>query len=230
MLYNLTYDGDNYVSSKPPTSLPEQDYSFIEINYSDKHIKSVKGSMNLEIEKECILSDLDISEYMNKLDLLLKREDIDKDKIQLNFVENLEDEDIRIKKIFLILLSSYLIYFNFLEFPFSISLELLDNRMFKYFTDFAPTNALEKSFVKQVSLLHRYFSTIFEDKKENTDNFQDINKLIKEKIDDEVKELSKDIKEFKKRLLADLKNKNETLRKEIKEDILNRFSKILSSE
>jgi len=205
MLYNLTIEDDNYVSCKAPNTLPEENYCFVEINLdiNSKNIKSVKATYNFEIEKECILSDLDISEYMNKLDDFLKREDIDKDKIQLNFIENIEDEDIRIKKIFVILLSSYLIYFNFLEFPFTISLELLNNDMFKYFTNFNPTNSLEKSFIKQVSLLHRYFSTIFE----NENNDKDLEETIKELIDSEIKEIAKDIKEFKKRLLADV-NKN----------------------
>ena len=207
MLYNLTIEDDNYVSCKSPNTLPEENYCFVEINLdiNSKNIKSVKATYNFEIEKECILSDLDISEYMNKLDDFLKREDIDKDKIQLNFIENIEDEDIRIKKIFVILLSSYLIYFNFLEFPFTISLELLNNDMFKYFTNFNPTNSLEKSFIKQVSLLHRYFSNIFE----NENNDKDLEETIKELIDSEIKEIAKDIKEFKKRLLADVnKNKN----------------------
>ena len=238
MLYNLTLEDENYVSSESPSSLPEENYCFIEINYSDLYIKSVKSTYNFQIEKECILSELDISEYMNKLEFFLKREDIDKDKIQLNFVENIEDEDTRIKKIFVILLSSYLIYFNFLEFPFTISLELLNNDMFKYFTNFNPTNNLEKSFIKQVSLLHRYFSTIFEDEKDinskdinskdinskDINGNEDLEEKIKELVDIEIKEIAKEIKEFKKRLLADV-NKN---KKEIKEEIKNKFSKIFS--
>ena len=225
MLFNLTHEENNYVSGKAPNSLPEENFAFVEIHYTDNHINSIKGSMNLDnLNKECILSDLDISIYMNKLEDFLKREDIDKDKIQLNFIETIEDEDLRIKNIFLILLSSYLIYFNFLEFPFVISLDLLTNEMFLYFTNFSPTNSLEKSFIKQVSLLHRYFSTIFVSDNNDNDNDNDydnslnekkVKELVKELIDEEVKNIAKDIKEFKRKLLEDVKRETSSFKEKL---------------
>jgi len=214
-LFNLTYENENYVSSIAPTTLPEDNYCLVEITYDiDKiEITSIKGIyVNEGKEKECILSDLNISEYILNLNKFLE-EDIDKDKINLNFVEIVQDENERIKKIFIILLSSYLIYFNFLEFPFTISLDLLSNKMFSYFTSFNPTNLNEKSFFKQVSLLHRFFSTIFNSNndisyKEEISYKEDILKILNQELD----KTAKDIKEFKRKLLLDV---NEKIKKQL---------------
>ena len=204
-LFNLTYQDNYYASCLKPTTLPEENYTFIEINYSKSIIHSIKGYYKYDIEKECILSNLDISSYMEKIDSFLKT--IDKDKIYINFVENVSDDDERIRKIFIILLSSYLIYFNFLDFPYEISLDLLTNKMFIYFTSFTPINPLEISFKKQVSTFHRYFSKIFE-------NEDQIDEGIK-KINDEVDKLVSEINEYKRKFIKD----NDL--KEIKKDLAN---------
>jgi len=123
----------------------------------------------------------------------LKREDVDKDKIHLNFVESVEDEEERILKIFVILISSYLIYFNFMQFPYVISLDLLNNERFQYFTAFSSTNSLEEIFIHQVALCHRFFSEIFKD--ENKDEKDENTNLIEE------------IKEYKRRMFSDIDKK-----------------------
>lgn len=187
-LYNLTHGNKYYVSSIEPTNLPEDNYCFVEIEYIDENkIISIKGNYRRgEIVKECILSDLNITKYIQKLEIFLKREDIDRDKIHLDFVENISDDVERITKIFILLTASYLIYFNFLDFPYNVSLDLLFNTKIKWFTSFSPTNDMEKSFMEQVSKLHRYFSPIFDD------------------TDDKIDDIFNEIREYKKRLFADL--------------------------
>ena len=92
--------------------------------------------------------------------------------------------------------------------------------MFLYFTNFSPTNSLEKSFIKQVSLLHRYFSTIFVSDNNDNDNDNDYDnslneKKVKELIDEEVKNIAKDIKEFKRKLLEDVKRETSSFKEKL---------------
>ncbi len=221
-LYNLTYQDKYYSSGIEPKSLPEDNFCYVDVEYKDGNIRSVQGTyVRDEVRKESVLSDLNVAVYVGKLKEFLKREDLDKDKIHLNFVENVDNEDERILKIFLILISSYLIYFNFLEFPYTISLSLLSNEKFKYFTSFSPTSKLEVSFVEQVSLLHRYFSDIFSDTGEQDFVYQirqykrrilsDVEKRLsplqdlKSEIDD-LKSEFQSIKELKNKLFAIFKN------------------------
>lgn len=194
-LYNLTHGNKYYVSSIEPTNLPEDNYCFVEIEYIDENkIIAIKGNYKRgEIVKECILSDLLITKYVDKLRLFLQKEDIDRDKIHLDFVENISDDAERITKIFILLTASYLIYFNFLDFPYTISLELLTNTKFKWFTSFSATNDIENSFMEQVSKLHRYFSPIFDD------------------VDDKIDDILREIREYKRRLFADLDKRAELL-------------------
>ena len=218
-LYNLTYKDDHFVSQLIPNSLPDNFYCYVEIFYDPvkKNINSVKGILAIkekedEQEQECVISDLDVKNYIEKLETFCKRTDIDLDKIHLPFVENIENNDDRVLKIFIILLSSYLIYFNFLKFPYQISKNLINNDALKRFTEFSYTNTLEKSFISQVSLFHRYFSEIFNE----TDT------IIEEII------------EYKRRLILDLNKKIEALEldklqsdikevKDIKEKLSNLF-------
>ena len=206
-LYNLIYEDKYFVSCIAPSKLPDKNFCYIEIEYREGNITSVTGILQEDCDegherhegtegnrKESVLSDLDVSIYVKKLKEFLKREDVDKDKIHLNFVENVENEEERILKIFIILISSYLIYFNFMQFPYVISLDLLNNERFQYFTAFSSTNQLEEIFIEQVSMLHRFFSDIFSiEKVEGSKN--EHTKLIEE------------IKEYKRRLFSDLDNK-----------------------
>lgn len=204
-LYSLTYEDENKVSCMMPSGLPEDNYCYVEIEYNGEKriVKGIKGVYVLKGEKkECVLSDLDIGVYVDKLNEMLKREDVDKDKMHLNFVEEMNevgDENERILKVFVLLVSSYLIYFNFLQFPYVVSLDLLDNERLKYFMEIRYMNDLEKSFVEQVSLLHRYFSEIFDMRTEIID------KVIEE------------IKEYKKRLFLDIDKKIAGVQSDISE-------------
>ena len=167
-LYNLIYEDKYFVSCIAPSKLPDKNFCYVEIVFDEKrnNIMSVTGILQEEdgenengaqSKKESVLSDLDISPYIIKLKEFLKREDVDKDKIHLNFVETIENEEERILKIFVILVSSYLIYFNFMQFPYVISLDLLNNEKFQYFTAFSSTNQMEEIFINLVALLHRFF-------------------------------------------------------------------------
>ena len=202
-LYNLIYEDKYFVSCIAPSKLPDKNFCYVEIVFDEKrnNIMSVTGILQEEDgedengaqnKKESVLSDLDISPYITKLKEFLKREDVDKDKIHLNFVETIENEEERILKIFVILVSSYLIYFNFMQFPYVISLDLLNNEKFQYFTAFSSTNQMEEIFINLVALLHRFFSDIFKEKQEK--NEEDTN-LIEE------------IKEYKRRLFLDIDKK-----------------------
>ena len=199
-LYNLIYEDKYFVSCVAPSKLPDKNFCYIEIEYREGNITSVTGVLQQDENeeesggnrKESVLSDLDVSTYVVRLKEFLKREDVDKDKIHLNFVENVENEEERILKIFIILISSYLIYFNFMQFPYVISLDLLNNERFQYFTAFSSTNQLEEIFISHVSLLHRFFGAVFETTKEK--NEEDAN-LIEE------------IKEYKRRLFLDIDKK-----------------------
>lgn len=211
-LYNLTYQNEYLSSSVKPLFLPENNYTLVEIIYSENIIYTIKGSYNFETEKECILTDLDISPYIKKL-----KEIQNKDKIYINFKENISDENERINKIFITLLSSYLVYFNFLDFPYEINLDLLTNDMFIYFTSFSPMNPLEESLMKQVSLFHRFFSNVFikeENIYEIVDESADKSIVIGvDKINHEVDKLVQELKEYKRKFLKDIDIK------EIKRDI-----------
>ena len=213
-LYNLIYEDKYFVSCIAPSKLPEKNFCYVEIIFDEKagNITSVTGVLQNEKEdeveneendeekntngrKESVLSDLDVSPYIAKLKVFLKREDVDKDKIHLNFVETIENEDERILKIFIILVSSYLIYFNFMQFPYVISLDLLNNERFQYFTAFSSTNMIEEIFIRHVSLLHKFFSEVFENKKE------------KKEMHEEAAHLIEEIKEYKRRMFSDLDKK-----------------------
>lgn len=218
-LYNLIYEDKYFVSCIAPSKLPEENFCYIEIIFDEKpsNIVSVTGILqegtNGEEEeedeinrKESVLSDLDVSIYVKKLKEFLKREDVDKDKIHLNFVENVENEDERILKIFIILLSSYLIYFNFMQFPYVISLDLLNNERFQYFTSFSSVNIIEEIFISHVSLLHKFFGAIFEDKKQETEKENKEKKENKEN-NTNPENLIEEIKEYKRRLFMDIDKK-----------------------
>ena len=220
-LYNLIYEDKYFVSCIAPSKLPDKNFCYVEIIFDEKagNITSVTGVLqndagedekedeendeekNTNGRKESVLSDLDVSPYIAKLKVFLKREDVDKDKIHLNFVENVENEDDRILKIFIILVSSYLIYFNFMQFPYVISLDLLNNERFQYFTAFSSTNVIEENFINQVSLLHRFFSDIFTDIKDKGKRNE------KEEKDEEAANLIEEIKEYKRRMFSDLDKK-----------------------
>lgn len=201
-LYNLTYENEYLVSCVKPVSLPEENYTLVEIVYSENVIHKIKGTYKWDIEKECILTDLNISKYLEKL-----REIENKDKIFINIRETDLNESERIKQIFIVLLSSYLVYFNFLEFPYQIDLHLLTNEKLKYFTSFSPMNQLEDSFMQQVSIFHRSFSQVFQISEEINDGL--------EKINNEVDKLVEEVKEYKRKFLKEIHIK------EIKKDIHN---------
>ena len=217
-LYNLIYEDKYFVSCIAPSKLPDKNFCYVEIIFDEKagNITSVTGVLqndagrekedeeddeekNTNGRKESVLSDLDVSPYIAKLKVFFKREDVDKDKIHLNFVETIENEGDRILKIFIILVSSYLIYFNFMQFPYVISLDLLNNERFQYFTAFSSTNVIEETFINQVALLHRFFSDIFTDTKDKRN--------ANEGQNEEAANLIEEIKEYKRRMFSDLDKK-----------------------
>ena len=87
-----------------------------------------------------------------------------------------------------------------MQFPYVISLDLLNNERFQYFTAFSSTNQLEEIFIQQTALLHRFFGVVFEKNKKG----EDIN-LIKE------------IKEYKRRLFLDIDKKLANFQEKLEE-------------
>lgn len=244
-LYNLTYEGVQYISTVEPDRLPEDDYSFVEITYDENLVISVKGIYYFNGKKDdMILSDLEIFHHFNKI----KKFDND-----LKFIGAPEPED-KNNKIFILFVCSYLIYFSFMKIPFELSLDLLDNNAFSYVSSFKPNNSLETAWISQVNFLHKNFSylfpsifsfeniEIFDISNENMEEIEKdvfIEKYVKkiakkyvkdyakgyikeyiskktleidkasklaiEKINQEAFEISKEAKEFKRRLLLDIK-------------------------
>jgi len=206
-LYNLTYENKYLVSCVKPVSLPEENYTLVEVIYSEDVIHKIKGTYKCGVEKECILTNLSISKYLEKL-----KEIENKDKIFINLRETDLNESERIKQIFIILLSSYLVYFNFLEFPYYIDLHLLTNEKLKYFTSFSAMNNLEDSFLEQVCIFHRFFSQIFR---------EDVVETGIQEINNEVDKLVEEVKEYKRKFLKDIQIK------EIKKEIHNIKKRLL---
>ena len=75
-LFHLTQENQYKSSEHAPARLPENNYSYIEITYSASYdlILSVKGKYIYDTDensntvvRECILSDIPITEYINKV-------------------------------------------------------------------------------------------------------------------------------------------------------------------
>ena len=270
-LYNLTYNGKQYVSESPPAVFPSSTYSFIEIKYNDEKIESVTGTY-FNKEKICVslknlhietIAATSISDYIDSLSDATQENIMSK----INFVE---DVDNRLYKSFIVGLSSILIYFYFMttdkrneifdiafEFPFPIHIKLLDNNVFNYL-NYVTSLLVE---VNSVSL-GRFWA------KQINDFFNDFGKVMKseyhvdtelitaiahssvkgyakfvkdeiskavailnmaenaanesmKKIDEDVDEIHREVKEYKKRLFEDLENRKKklltTLLDEVKE-------------
>ena len=253
-LFNLTFQYKQFVSTLPPTFLPDNDFSFVEITYNERTITSVKAIYNFSdaisnnISKECVLSDIDISKYLNNIKPLKN--------INLEFEGVKTDIENPTQKMFILSLCSYLVYTYFIEMPYETSLDLLDSEMFHIFTSHKPKNAVEKSWISQSSTFYNNFSYLFsnrdvkkdreekekeseeseesekqdkrnpfqyeeikEEEKEGNKEDYEIEMLVKkylkkhideysqkaiEKIEKEAYEISREVKDFKRKFLKDV--------------------------
>ena len=214
-LYNLTYDSQQYVSTIAPNNLPEDEYSFIEITYDEEFIRSVRAVYSFNDKKdEVILSDLDIFHYFNKI----KKVNVD---VEFMGVSEVEDKEI---KFFILSLCSYLSYFSFMNLPYELSLDLLDNKAFSCFIKLDYTNELEKSWVIQVQDFQKSYSYLFpskfnkeiiieneyilepeislvenidEDTDEINENIIEIEDVVIENIDDVIEVVEEDVIEIR---------------------------------
>lgn len=131
-LFNLTYEGKQYVSTIAPSRLPTDNYSFVEIVYDDKMVIHVRGSYVFDGKKEeIILSDLDFFFYLKKLNSTEDTKDREDNEIEFMGVEQPENKE---ELIFILSVCSYLVYFHFSNLPYDLSLDLLDNNAIKLFT------------------------------------------------------------------------------------------------
>lgn len=129
-LYNLTCEGRQFISMKPPNALPSAYYSLVEICYTPSIIKSVKGiyvGKNESEVSECLFGDLDLDtilvgddndNYMTRLrKYIYTLEETDKDNIIhsndiIDFSKQ-EKNDV-LEKIFMIGVGSILVYYHFM--------------------------------------------------------------------------------------------------------------------
>ena len=241
-LYNLTYEGKQYVSTIEPIKLPEDNYSFVEISYDEKLIISVKAVYVIDGKKEdIILSDLDFLHYLK---------DIDNKTDDTVFIGVEEQPKNKNELFFIISVCSYLVYFHFMKFDYELSLDLLDTNAIEYFVSEKFTDVVQEAWKIQVSEFYKRYRYLFpslykikgliEDTKtykkkekgklnKNNDhgnkNHKDIIKkytkkklaeidvviekateLAIQRINKEVEELIKEVKEFKKKMLTDISN------------------------
>jgi len=154
-LYNLTHRGKQYVSELPPSILPKTEYSFVEITYSYEMIESIKTVYFNNLVSEINLQNLDLSVFGNFIDkidqFISSLSDEDKEKILNSIIfiklpdQNEEPDNIKIRKLFILGISSSLSYFYFMKselseqifgidfnFPFDIHLNLIDNNVYTY--------------------------------------------------------------------------------------------------
>lgn len=148
-LFNLTHNGKQYVSELAPSVLPSSNYSFIDITYSDSEISSIVGTyltdQKFEIKLENIKLEYNLNIFIEQLSDKEQRSILS----TVNFITlpntPKEEYNIRIKKIFILGLSSTLIYLYYLSlgrkeilspieftFPFPININLVDNKVFNY--------------------------------------------------------------------------------------------------
>ena len=128
-LYNLTCDGRQFLSVKPPTVLPDTYYSLVEICYTKLGINSIKGiyvGQDKGEMSECILTELDINHILvgpgNNYPAVVQNyisqlpsddiSNIINGKDIIDFDQ--EDEMEILVKIFLIGLGSVLVYYYFM--------------------------------------------------------------------------------------------------------------------
>lgn len=150
-LYNLTYQGMQYVSTRKPDNLPDSNYSLIEVTYNSNIIIRVKSLINYHGKKtELQLNDLEVMHYFPKIENI---------SIEKNF-EGVDQPEDKTEKMFLIYISSFLCYIEYIGQQsylksIDLSLDLLDNNAFDYFLK-------EKTeWSEEVSSLKKYFGFLF---------------------------------------------------------------------
>lgn len=249
-LYNLTYEGKQYVSTIEPIKLPEDNYSFVEISYDEKLVTSVKAVYVIDGKKEdIILSDLDFLHYLRDLEGNIN---------DVEFVGVVEQPKNKNELFLIINVCSYLVYFHFMKFDYELSLDLLDTKAIEYFISEKFTDVIQEAWKTQVSDFYKKYHYLFpslykieditssndnisqKERKEETksrnknhkkekreivnksvykDNIKKYTKkklaeidvviekateLAIQRINKEVEELIKEVKEFKKKMLIDI--------------------------
>jgi len=208
-VHTLTCEGEYFVSSMEVKSVPEEDFCLVEIEYDAWKIFKIAGLLKKGEEKrECVLENIDLSSFQEKYEQFFHSSMADTSKIYLNFVEDVDNNYETTIKIFVILVSCYLVYVQFLDFPYTISMELLEMRYIKEFLETVPLNSLEDSFLEQISLLQRYFFNVITNKKQGEMSEFEERCLEEEKkrkeVMGEMEALIEEIKEYKRKMISDI--------------------------
>lgn len=208
-VHNLTCEGEYFVSSMEMKTLPEEDFCLVEIEYDGWKIFKIAGLLKKGEEKrECVLENIDLSSFQEKYEHFFHSSMADTSKIYLNFVEDVDNNYETTIKIFVILVSCYLVYVQFLDFPYTISMELLEMKYIKEFLETVPLNSLEDSFLEQISLLQRYFFNVITNKKQGDMSefeercLEEENK--RKEVMREMEALIEEIKEYKRKMISDI--------------------------
>src|SRR5665647_961908 len=167
-LYNLTYEGKQYISTIAPTNYPPDNYSFVEITYDNSIVISVKSNYILNGKKEdIILSDLDFFKYLKEIKHIkpLKEAERTKEAEDTEFMGLEKQPENKTELIFILSVCSYLVYFHFMNLPCELSLDLLDNNAIKFFLSSAKmSNPLFEAWNLQVDTFAKSFSYLFPSK------------------------------------------------------------------
>lgn len=163
-IYNLTCEGQQFISKRPPDVLPKINYSLVEVSYTPDIIISVKGiyiGKDSSERSECIFNDVDINSlspdgYTDSY-LQLVWEFIDTFEDTEMILDNTNIIDLKsdpipliLEQLFIIGLGSTLVYFHFMtetqekighpfypmkiDFPTTVSIKSIDQNIINQLT------------------------------------------------------------------------------------------------
>lgn len=234
-LYNLTFNDQYYVSTVHPDRLPKEDFSFVEIEYNNEIVTSIKGIYCYDDEQDSIiLNDIEIMNYLKKI----RKEECE---IEFQGGDDVEDKNL---KLFVILICSYLCYIHFMKWEVELSLDLLDREAMKQYLEVPTSNEIDNCWKQQVKYLNEKFSYVIASSKINEEKEDIIEKeeiseeklvselakkyvkeyakdyvrgYMKEYFAKKIEEITKEIKESEKDALVNINNEADSIAKEIKE-------------
>ncbi len=200
--------------------------------------------------RECILGPLDLTFLYSNFLKFMSDTNVNKEKIDLQIIDDdsatnydidNENSDRRLLDIFIVLTSSYLVYMNFSDLPYNVSINVLTSDYIKEYILTLTDNSLEQNFQHQVNVLYKYFNRIFNSISKNSINNLNYNETLKKEISDYLEEkfsewndtqdkIIDEIREYKRKLLLDLNNRQQSFpSKELLEKLSQQLSDLKST-